>query len=58
LERPIQLIYPLELQCDNSDEQKPTETLNPQAAEYRPKRRATQDAQAKIQAIAEYEEEQ
>ena len=58
LERPIQLIYPLELQCDNSDEQQPTEPLNRQAAEFRPKRRATQDAQAKILAIAEYEEEQ
>jgi hypothetical protein len=41
-----------------SDEQQSTELLNPQAAEFRPKRRATQEAQAKIQAIAKYKEEQ
>ena len=46
LERPVQLLYPLELACDT----KPNvvENLNPEATEFRPKRAAAATANALI----------
>ena len=45
MERPLQLIYPLELQCDQETSGKETLPLNPQADEFRPKRKAAKEAQ-------------
>ena len=58
IERPVQHLYPLELQCDtkkNANEGRVQ--LNPGARAFVPKRAAAADAQAKITAIAEDQEE-
>jgi hypothetical protein len=58
IERPVQHLYPLELQCDtkkNANEGRVQ--LNPGARAFLPKRAAAADAQAKITAIAEDQEE-
>lgn len=53
-ERPIQFLYPLELRCDAADS---TETkLNADAKEFRPKRRAAEDAIKNIHEINNYED--
>ncbi|XP_046841041.1 uncharacterized protein LOC124435136 [Xenia sp. Carnegie-2017] len=52
LERPIQLIYPLELQCDVSNHQK---KLRVNAEEFRPRRQAAVDAEAINQELMEQE---
>lgn len=53
LERPIQFLYPMELHCDVK---KPAE-LNPEAREFRPKRRAAVEGARNIQGILAYEED-
>ena len=54
LERPIQYLYPLELNCDKS-EQTPPETLNADAPIFRPGRDAVAAARLRIQDINENE---
>ena len=54
LERPVQHLYPLEMQCDTKEKiHKPQ--LNPNVQSFRPKRAAAADARAKISAITEHE---
>ncbi len=61
LERPVQHLYPLELQCvakeKNANEGHIQVQLNPRARKFLPKRAAAADAEAKITAIAEEEED-
>jgi hypothetical protein len=57
LERPLQLIYPLELHCDQEDVERETPPLNAQAKEFRPKRKAAENAAAKINKVLAEEEE-
>ena len=59
LERPVQHLYPLELQCDLEDkvtvgDSEPSQ-LNPGAQTFRPRTAAAADAHARITAIAEDE---
>jgi uncharacterized protein YwbE len=51
LERAVQQLYPLELSCDRTGEQRPN--LRPEAPEFRPKRNAAAIARLKIQDEAE-----
>ena len=53
LERPVQLIYPLELKCDV---RKCETKLNTNAEEFKPKRRAAVVAEAKSKELFELEE--
>ena len=56
IERPLQLLYPLELACDA----KPIAngvSLNPRATEFRPKRAAAATTNTRIRQIQEIEEE-
>lgn len=59
LERPVQHLYPLELQCDTKEKNanEGRIPLNPGARRFTPKRAAAADAEAKITAIAEEEED-
>ena len=55
IDRPIQLLYPLELYCEgmtptNKDEKK--NELNPSATEFRPKRTAAEIAKWRLKDIA------
>ena len=52
IERPIQLIYPLELQCD---ERKDEMSLDPSAKEFKPRRQAAINAEAKNKELFERE---
>ena len=54
IERPVQHLYPLELQCETIGPV--TQQLNPHAQTYTPKRNAASVAAAKIKNIAENEE--
>ena len=53
LERPIQFLYPLELSCNTGECAEPR--LNANAKEFRPKRRAADDAIKNIHEICNYE---
>ena len=54
LERPVQHLYPTELANESANpEPKP---LDPNADDFRPKRKAAVEANGRIQAIAEYEQ--
>ena len=55
LERPVQLLYPLELACEAKSEVK-EETLNPKAPTFRPQRAAAATANARIVQITEIED--
>lgn len=52
IERVIQLLYPLELECDKIE----SEELNPKAPEFRPKRKAAETAKQSVTETYEYEE--
>ena len=55
LERPIQFLYPMELHCEAK---KPNQgELNPEAREFRPKRRAAVEALRNIHQMQETEED-
>ena len=54
IERPVQHLYPLELQCETTGPA--AQQLNPHAENFRPKRNAASVAAAKIKDIAENEE--
>ena len=55
LERPIQFLYPMELHCATK---KPNQgELNPQAREFRPRRRAAVEALRSIQDMQETDED-
>ena len=56
LERPVQHLYPLELQCDVAENAEET-PLNPDAPEFRPKRDAATAAKLRIRQIQDTEEE-
>ena len=58
LERPIQLLYPLELLCDKPTEiEREISTLNHEATEWRPKKKGTAvAAELRIKDIVEAEE--
>ena len=51
IERALQMLYPLELQCDIHSEQE----LNPQAREFRPQRRAADIAKESVAETFRYE---
>ena len=57
LERPVQHLYPLEMQCD-AKEKSDKPKLNPSVPPFRPKRAAAAEAKAKIAAIVEHEMEE
>ena len=54
IERPVQHLYPLELQCETTGPA--AQQLNPYAETFRPKRKAASVAAAKIKDTAENEE--
>ena len=54
IERPVQHLYPLELQCKTTGPA--AQQLNPHVENFRPKRNAASVAAAKIKDIAENEE--
>ena len=54
LKRPVQHLYPLELSCDMQDGSTPA--LNPDAKEFRSRRRAAQVAEEAIKIITEEED--
>ncbi|CAB4031399.1 Pro-Pol poly [Paramuricea clavata] len=51
LERPLKLIYPLELHWDQEAVERETPPLNAQAKEFRPKRKAAKNAAANINKV-------
>ena len=53
LERPVQFLYPLELSCDVWKEGE--HALDPQAREFRPRRKAATDAETAVRIIADEE---
>ena len=53
IERAVQMLYPLELQCDVDT----TKELNPQAREFRPQRRAAKIAKESVTETFRYEDE-
>ncbi len=56
IERAIELLYPLELDCDISEEIPVNiSELNPQAKEFRPKRKAAKTASETVRETFEYE---
>eukprot|EP00794_Sanderia_malayensis_P008645 gene8645-biopygen6924 len=55
LERPIQFLYPLELHCDRAVQS--DIKMNPEAGEFRPKRKAALEAAANFQGTFEYKED-
>ena len=54
VERAVQLLYPLELACER-ERAVQTRELNPQAEEYRPKRKAAQLAAGTVREIIQDE---
>ena len=54
VERPVQLLYPLELSCDE-DKQETDVTLNPDAAVFRPRRDAAAAAKLRVTDIVQAE---
>ena len=54
IKRPVQHLYPLELQCETK--RPAAQQLNPHAENFRPKRNAALVAAAKIKDIVENEE--
>ncbi|XP_028405771.1 uncharacterized protein LOC114528347 [Dendronephthya gigantea] len=55
LDRAVQQLYPLELECDDPPVVKPAVVLNAEAREFRPKRKAAQEAEKLIKNVAEFE---
>ena len=55
LERAVQQLYPLELECDDPPVKKPPVTMNAEAREFRPKRKAAKEAEKLFKNIAEFE---
>ncbi|XP_048580704.1 uncharacterized protein LOC116619237 isoform X2 [Nematostella vectensis] len=53
IERPVQLLYPLELKVDDVVRTQPDERLRPNAAEFRPRRDAAAAARLRMQGIAD-----
>eukprot|EP00795_Rhopilema_esculentum_P000506 gene506-10185_t len=59
IERAVQLLYPLEIDCDVPEkETKKAENLNPQAKEFRPQRRAAQIAKSSVKETFAYEDKE
>ena len=56
MERPVQFLYPLELTCDMAVEAAPP-ALNPTAPAFRPRRNAAVAARARIQELAQMNDE-
>jgi hypothetical protein len=56
IERPVQFLYPLELECDGKSVTNEPSQLNPNASQFRPKRTAATAAKARIEQIIEMEE--
>lgn len=55
VERPVQLLYPLELSCDEDNNREPAVTLNPDAAVFRPRRDAAAAAELRMRDIVQAE---
>jgi len=55
VKRPVQLLYPLELSCDESNNQETAVTLNPDAAGFRPRCDAAAAAELRVKDIVEAE---
>ena len=55
VERPVQLLYPLELSCDEDDSQEIAVTLNTDAPMFRPRRDAAAAAQLRVKDIVQAE---
>ena len=55
VERPVQLLYPLELSCDEDDNQETAMTLNPDAPMFRPRRDAAAAAELQVKDIVQAE---
>ena len=60
IERALQLLYPLELSCDRTEEveREGEVELNPQAEEFRPKRRAAEVAKETVRETFRYEDKE
>ena len=56
IERPVQFLYPLELSCNREYLKPEPATLNLEATDFRPKRRAAVTAEHRIREIAEDEQ--
>ena len=55
VERPVQLLYPLELLCDEDNNREPAVTLTPDAAVFRPRRDAAAAAEFRMKDIVQAE---
>ena len=51
----MQLLYPLELSCDEDNNREPAVTLNPDAAVFRPRRDAAAAAELRMRDIVQAE---
>ena len=56
IERPVQFLYPLEVQCDRTSTAQETTQLNPEAPQFRPRRDAAAAAETRMRQIREMEE--
>ena len=57
IERPVQLLYPLERECDNQPTTEQPQ-LNPEAVQFRPKRDAGAAAALRMRQVQEKENEE
>ena len=55
VERPVQLLYQLELSCDEDNNRETAVTLNPEEAVFRPKRDAAAAAEPRVKDIFQVE---
>ena len=56
IERPVQFLYPLELQSDRTSTAQETTQLNPEAPQFRTRRDAAAAAKTRMKQIREMEE--
>ena len=56
IERPVQFLYPLELECDITSAVRETNQLNPEAPQFRPRRDAAVAAEVRVKQIQAMED--
>ena len=56
IERPVQFLYPLELECDITSVVRETNQLNPEAPQFRPRRDAAAAAEVRVKQIQAMED--
>ena len=56
IERPVQFLYPLELECDITSAVRETNNLNPEAPQFRPRRDAAATEEVRVKQIQAMED--